>query len=271
MRTLPMWLLVSCATEEPFDPQQCFSELSTALSTDEMDGRGIGTDGLEKAAVLIEDRLREAGLADAGIGYRQPFTAVTGVVLGSGNTLADAHPLVVGTDFTPLGFTSNGAFSGEVVFAGYGIRAPELGYDDYAGLDVKGRVVLAMRYEPGETDEASPFDGKKPSRFSDLRKKAMTARELGAVALVFVAPQRDADEPDKVPPLTRGGPTSRAGLPVLQVTRAVADRWLDAADTDIATVQKTIDGATKPASMAIPGLSVTGASDVTATGPPPGT
>ncbi len=59
-------------------------------------------------------------------------------------------------------------------------------------IDVKGRVVLALRYEPGETDPSSPFDGKKASRYSDLRYKAMKAREAGAAALI--------DEIDKVRP-----------------------------------------------------------------------
>ncbi|MEQ1505091.1 MAG: M28 family peptidase [Myxococcota bacterium] len=262
MRTLPLWLLAACATEPAFDPNQCFSELATALSTDAMDGRGIGTPGLDAAATLIEQRFTDAGLGDVGVGYRQPFTAVTGVALGDENTLADqGAPLALGADFTPLGFTTDGMFSGDVVFVGYGIVAPELGYDDYAGIDVKDRVVLALRYEPGETDPSSPFDGKKASRYSDLRYKAMKAREAGAAALILVAPAREADEPDKLPPLTRGGPTSRAGLPVLQVTRAVADRWLASSGRTVATAA----AATAPASIHLPSLSVTGNADVRAT------
>ena len=206
--------LVGCAEDAPppppFDSRQCFTELATALSTDEMEGRGIGTEGIERAAQLLEDRFRAAGLADAGVGFRQPFTAVTGVDPGPANALADGGAaLEAWQDFGPLGFSSNGTFEGEVVFAGFGLVAPELGYDDYAGLEVKGKVVLAMRYEPGEADEESPFDGKKPSRWSDIRYKAMKARELGAVALVLVAPAREAGEPDKIPPISRGGPTSR--------------------------------------------------------------
>jgi len=70
----------------------------------------------------------------------------------------------VGEGFTPLGFSSSMEFSGRVVFVGYGIRAEPLGYDDYAGVDVDvdGKVVLAMRYEPGEPERISyrsGFDG----------------------------------------------------------------------------------------------------------------
>jgi aminopeptidase YwaD len=267
-------VVLSCTKTPPappaaFDPAGCFGALATELSADDMGGRGIGTEGLEKAAALLERRYRDAGLGDAGVAHRQAFEAVTGVELGADNTLGDGAPLGA-EDFTPLGFTTNGPFAGDVVFAGYGITAPELGYDDYAGLDVKGKVVLAMRYEPGETDEASVFEGKRASRWSDLRYKAMKARELGATALILVAPSRQPDEPDKLPPLVKGGPTSRAGIPVLQVTRAVADRWLKALGTSVGDARQRIDASlaanaapdAKGPRGAVPGLRVQGTADV---------
>jgi aminopeptidase YwaD len=259
----------------PWDPTACFSSLATELSADALGGRGIGTPGLEQAAAILESRYRTAGLRDGGVGHRQAFDAVTGVELGDGNALNDGADLSA-TDATPLGFTTNGAFSGEVVFAGFGITAPDLAYDDYAGLDVKGKVVLAMRYEPGETDEASPFDGKRASRWSDLRYKAMKARELGAAALIVVAPSRQPDEPDKLPPLVKGGPTSRAGIPVMQVTRAVADRWLAAIGTTVDGARSALDASVVPGAPAagapvrgpIPGLAVKGTTDVRTTKAP---
>ncbi len=266
-------VLMSCQSESPppppppWDPTACFSALATELSSDEMGGRGIGTDGLERAAVLLEGRYRAAGLGDAGVGHRQEFEAVTGVELGADNALGDGAPLALGQDWTPLGFSTNGDFGGDVVFAGFGITAPDLAYDDYAGLDVKGKVVLALRYEPGETDEKSPFDGKRASRWSDLRYKAMRARELGAAALVVVAPSRQPGEPDKLPPLVKGGPTSRAGIPVVQVTRAVADRWLAAAGTSVDAARDALDAAdaAKARRGAVPGARVTGKADVRTT------
>ncbi|MBW2258480.1 MAG: M28 family peptidase, partial [Deltaproteobacteria bacterium] len=170
-------------------------------------------------------------------------------------------------DFTPMGFSSSGAFGGPVVFAGYGIRAEELDYDDYAGIDVEGKVVLALRYEPGEKDEESPFDGKRASRWSDLRYKALKAREAGAAALVFVTGPvgSDPDEPDSLPPLKSGGPTSRAGLPVLQVTRAVASAWLASEGHDLGTLQAAIDEDYAPRSVDLPSLRVEGTVDVVAT------
>ncbi|MEN0062726.1 MAG: M28 family peptidase [Myxococcota bacterium] len=243
----------------------CFTEVVTALADDAMEGRGIGTEGLAKAATLIEERFRAAGLSDVGVGYQQPFDVTVGVHLGEGNWLGGSgvEDLAVGKDFQPFGFASDGAFEGSLVFAGYGISAKDLGYDDYADLDVKGKVVLAMRYEPQENNADSTFEGKRPSRYSDLRYKALQARSRGAKALVLVGPARGDSDPDKVPALQSGGPRSRAGIPVLQVTRAVADRWLAKGDAPtLAELHATIDETGAPASRTLKNVTVSGTVEI---------
>lgn len=231
-----------------------------------MQGRGLGTAGLELAAQAIEGWMRGMGLAVAGSdetlsGHRQPFEVVTGVTLGDGNHLTtEDGDLELGSDFTPLAFSSSQSFTGDLVFAGYGIRAESLGYDDYAGQDVTGKVVLALRYEPGERDDASPFNGRRPTRWSELRFKALMAREAGASALILVSgPTGDeSDEPDRLPVLRAEGPTSEAGIPVIQVSRRVADEWLARGGHDLRTLQQTIDTSYTPQTTSIPGLNVTG-------------
>ena len=76
--------------------------------------------------------------------------------------------------------------TGPIAFAGFGISAPPLGYDDYGG-DVKGKVVLTLDHEPGERDPNSPFDGVVTSEWSTAWRKALAAQEKGAVAVLFVA------------------------------------------------------------------------------------
>ncbi len=235
------------------------------LAADAMEGRGAQTRGLERAAAWIAREFRRLGLEAAGPSYFQPFTAIVGVEPGPHNTLAwNGQAAAMGKDFVPLGFSSSGAFEGSLVFAGYGIRAGELGYDDYAGLDVRGKVVLAMRYEPGEDDDESPFDGRRPSRWSDLRYKALQAREAGAAALVFVEPAGAPDEPDRLPPVRSLGPLSRAGLPVLQVTRELAEQWLAAAGRDLEGLREAIDASYAPASFDVPQIRLAGRTDVRA-------
>lgn len=243
----------------PAEPQACFEEVTRVLASDAMEGRGTGTKGNDMAAEAIAAWMDTLGLAAPESGRMQAFEATIGIRSGAKNQLAGG---VYGQDWIPLGFSSAGAFAGELVFAGYGIRAKDLAYDDYAGLDVKDKVVLAMRFEPGENDENSPFDGKKPTRYSDLRAKAIQAREAGAAALILVAPAQSEDEPDKLPALKTMGPLSNAGIPVLQVTRAMADRWLAANHTTLATAQARIDATYKPASFALRDTRVSGHVDI---------
>jgi len=245
--------------EAPADA--CFDRLVTELSSDAMEGRGLGSAGLEAAAAVIERELEASGI----VAQRQSFEVQVGVSDTDTSTLGTSEGAAVpAEDWTPLGFSSTGAFDGELVFAGYGITAPPLDYDDLAGVDLTGRVVLALRFEPGENDEASPFDGRRPTRWSDLRYKAFKAREAGAAALILVEGPAgaDDDEPERLPHLEAGGPTSSAGLPVLQVRRSVAAAWLAGAGLDLVALQATIDTSYQPATRVVPGVRVRGAVDL---------
>lgn len=97
-------------------------------------------------------------------------------------------------EWLPLCFSAPGDVRARVVFVGYGITAPEWGYDDYAGVDVRGRIVLALSHEPREDQEGEAFDGKKLSRHGTEEEKAANAQRHGAVAIVIVPDPRHADE-----------------------------------------------------------------------------
>ena len=220
------------------------------LASDRMEGRGLGTQGIERAADWIETRLNAfAKPAFANGSYRQPFKVKTGVALAKGNRLDG----VADADWTPLGMSSSGPFRGEIAFLGYGISAPPLNYDDYAGVDLKGKVALMLRYEPQEKDETSIFDGKRPSRWSAMRYKVLQARERGAVAVIFITGPLQDDGKDFLPVLKNDGPQSPAGIPVLQVKTSVAQKW----GIDLAQFQKDVDADLKPRSRVLP-LSIAG-------------
>src|SRR5260221_723687 len=125
-----------------------------ALTTPEMEGRGDGTKGLTRAEHMLVQRYKSLGLEPAGTnGYAQPFTVITGAQIKgqnylrveSGGTKSEAK---LNQEFVPFSFSTSGSFSGAVVFAGYGISAAELNYDDYENLDVKDKVVVVLRNEP---------------------------------------------------------------------------------------------------------------------------
>ena len=87
-----------------------------------------------------------------------------------------ARAFRAGEDFRPLAFSSAGAVAGDVVFAGYGIVAKDLGRDDYQGVDVKDRVVLVLRYGPDGEDRTLAWAAFLPLRFKARRRET---RERG--------------------------------------------------------------------------------------------
>ena len=87
-------------------------------------------------------------------------------------------------DFTG-NYPNDGAWTGRVVFAGFGITAPELKYDDYAGIDAKGKIVLIFNHEPQEDDPDSIFNGKGNTRYANARAKMMIAQRHGAAAVLM--------------------------------------------------------------------------------------
>ncbi|WP_279426344.1 M20/M25/M40 family metallo-hydrolase [Anaeromyxobacter terrae] len=212
------------APEPAIDPARALAEVAW-LADPAREGRGVGTAGGDEAARWIAERFREAGLAPAlGGGYLQEFQAPFRATLEARNALAIGEaPLALGEDFLPFGFSDDGAVEAEVVFAGHGITALDLGYDDYAGLDVKGKIVLVAQDFPRESDPASPFRDPRQYRFSEWRYKAMNARDHGAVGLLGVRDVWAHEAPDDLPPW-RGQVASRAGVVAARVTAAALAR-----------------------------------------------
>ena len=122
------------------------------LASKNLKGRGTGTPELEKAAAFIAAKFRAFGLQPIdGKSYYQAFSVTTNAKLGDNNRFAytadsRAVKLAFPDDFMPFNFSGREKMSGAVVFAGYGITAPEYNYDDYKGVDVRGKIVLILRH-----------------------------------------------------------------------------------------------------------------------------
>src|SRR5216683_7185000 len=164
------------------DPKRYLDDVK-ALASPAMEGRGAGTKGIVRAADLIEQRYRLLGLQPAGAkSYFQPFTVITGAKLKEGNRLEvedgkSKQGLKLNLDFVPFSFSASGDVAGPLVFAGYGASAPEFGYDDYAHLDVKDKIVVILRYEPDVFAAKSGNAGL--TQHSQLITKAINARNHG--------------------------------------------------------------------------------------------
>lgn len=161
-----------------------------ALAHDSMRGRLTGTDHLDRASDWVRARFDAAGLEPAGDHgtYDQHFDLVW-FSLGSGSRLTvegGGGPRAPGDGWTPSSAGAAASASGPVVFAGFGMVEPRLGFDDYRDTDVSGSIVLVLEREPGVDDPASPFDGLVASEASRSWRKALAAQERGAAAILFV-------------------------------------------------------------------------------------
>jgi hypothetical protein len=213
------------------------------LAGAEWQGRRAGTPGAEQAGEWIAAEMRGIGLAPGmpDGSFFQPFSFIDGVVLGPGTRLAvsrgtEEREFRPGEDFRPLAFSSAGTVAGDVVFAGYGIVAKDLGRDDYQGLDVKDRVVLLLRYGPDGQDLRSRW-----AAFMPLRFKVSTARDRGARAVLIVTGPRTADAKDELVPLRSDASLTDSGIPAFTVTRAVAETLFAGSGTTLDAAHQKAD------------------------------
>lgn len=241
------------AVPAPIDAHAVARHVRT-LAADEMEGRGIGTKGLDLAADYVAAQMKEAGLEPGGDGkgsWFQPLEMTTGVSLGEKNALemgrASLAPVKIDEGWRPLDLSESGFVAAEIVFAGYGITAPELSWDDYAGVDVKGKIVLVLRHEPGEKDPHSPFNGADLTRYSEIRMKAINARVHGAVGMILVNDVAAHDGTDALVKLGTDTGAAASGVIAVHATRKAVDAAL--AGTTVAALEKKISDSGKPASQ----------------------
>ena len=228
------------------------------LSSEELTGRGVDTPGIRLARDYIAGEFTKYGLqpgGDAG-SYLQSFDVAVGVTVKepSSLTLGDEAVLRLNEDWVPLGLSTSNKAEGEIVFAGYGITAKDYGYDDYANIDAKGKIVLVLRYEPPPKDDKSPFR-KLPdsSTHAALRTKANNARDHEAAGMILVDLTHTGDEKTELlstrNSLWRGGNS----LVAAQIKRRVIEKLLNAQGISLTALKEKIDREGKPVSMSIPG------------------
>ncbi len=187
--------------------EQRLSQSAKFLASDELEGRGVGTEGLNKAADYIAQQFRQIGLKtdlyDGG--PFQSFKVTTGAKLAGTNQLSITGPekdgqaaqrieFKLGQTYNPLSIGGSGKFTLPLVFVGYGITAKHEAYDDYAGIDVKGKAVVVLRHEPQQANPHSVFDGTKTSQYAPFKRKVSNAYEHGAAAVIFVNDEFDVQK-----------------------------------------------------------------------------
>lgn len=239
----------------------------TYLASDECEGRGVETEGLNKAAKYIARQFQQAGLKPGGKGdsYFQPFS-VTGPGELEGGRLVLQGPegqkinLKANKDFAVLGYSSSGKVTAPVVFVGYGATAPQIKYDDYQDVDVKGKIVVVLRHVPRWSDKHFEFDGDRQEQHAALTNKLANAQLNRAAAMVLVNDEDEVkDKGDKLIPfkdLAQGFSTH--AIPALQIKRAAVEPlFASTPEKSLRALEEAIDKDLKPHSTALKGWTAT--------------
>jgi hypothetical protein len=227
------------------------------LASPELAGRGTGEPGARLAADFVAKRFAELGLAPRGDaasdggapGFFQRFDARVGanvapatVTIALGARKSELAPDAVAT----ADGSASGSVTGPVAIVGWGITAPALGRDEYAGVDVTGRIVLVEDGAPGE-----------PLRdFGSVRYKIRTAREHKAAGVVIVADRDAALPPPPADP-------SDMGLPAVVVKRSAVGELLAKAGFGPPKGHESTRDALSGGSKPVPGATVTIATSIT--------
>ena len=261
--------LAGVAVAAPADiPPAALLEHIKFLSADDLKGRGDGSPELERAADYVAERFRAAGLqpgGDKGTWF-QPFELVAGLNVGEGNELSISHGgktqrFTLGTSYYPLATPANASDSAPsvsldavpLVFAGYGLVVPSIGYDDYRRVDVDGKAVVIFSHEPQERLSGSAMNGARPVMESSLTAKEGAARMRGARALIVIGdPTHLIDQAD-YSLFAKDPDAEDKPIPVLRIRRKEAQPLLDQfgldntarlIDADLVPRSSVLNGAT---------------------------
>jgi Zn-dependent M28 family amino/carboxypeptidase len=250
------------------------------LAGDSLRGRLTDTEENRASADFIRSRFERMGLKGAGPNgsFFQPYnlmTATAGDPAANALQIAaadgGARHLRLGQEFYPHRYSASGAATGAVVFAGFGISAPHIGYDDYNG-DLKGTIVLALDHEPGERDPNSPFDGVVTSEASTVWRKALAAQEKGAAAVLFVSDVHNhpgaanfeaaaknywPDKPPRIPNYMLAAWADRIHIPVAQISPAVAASLVAGTGRTLEDLARASETARGSSPLPLPGTRVT--------------
>ncbi len=217
-------LFASCSSR--YNPEITIEDIKENieyLASDSLKGRKSGEPGDLLAAGYIRSKFEAAGLELLYENGFQEFNLVSSAELGEGNLLkVNGINFVAEKDFLPYAFSANTTVESNLVFAGYGIEVnrDSLKWNDFAGADVNGKWIMVLQGDPDLDNSNSPY-----LEFSSERAKALKASDMNAAGIIMVA-GKNFSQKDELSSLFFDKNSSRYSIPVIQVTREVADEIL---------------------------------------------
>jgi len=253
------------------------------LASDELKGREPGTMGIRKAERYIAREFSRYGLKPLP-GERDYFLKFTlyrtgldeevsqvkvsfheeGQEATKGSFVAESADITgnLGTDFRALPHATAGHVQAPLVFAGYGITAPEHEWDDYRNINAQGKIALVLRHEPNETDPTSPFNGDEFSRHAYFKTKVENAKDHGAVGIIlFTDPLHHSESEDfrelinlslEPPGTSETVPSAGGEFPGVHISRELALSMLKMDLRELKQLQEEMDRGGDPAAADLP-------------------
>ncbi len=233
------------------------------LAADLLAGRDSGEPGLEIAAEYLAETFRSYGLEPAGDrgSYFDYFTAPYGTEFADGRGVAidfeteDETTWEAWVDAFPIAFGESASVDAPLAFAGYGVSLDGGEYDDFAGLDVAGKILVVLRFvPPGEK-----FGGNR-SPHAPFVAKLAAARQRGAAGVVFVTPPghdsagREVDSVQNLQGFVRRASPRHPTVPSILVPFEVAAELFRGRGHDLGAVVAGIDSSAKPNSFVLDGV-----------------
>ena len=240
------------------------------LASDAMKGRLTNTPENLVASEWIKSRFERMGVMPAVPGYFQNYNLMT-VTLGPKNALeVNGAAVAHGDGYYTQRFSGTGEARGNVVFAGFGITAKDMGYDDYASDIVKGAIVLVVDHEPGERDPASRFDGVVTSDAGGALRKAQAAQAHGAVGILYVSDVHNhpggganlsargtwPEQPSRLGTYSLETWMNSIKIPAAQISAALAATLVKGSGRTLEDLSKSADTGKAITPIALPGAQV---------------
>jgi len=221
------------------------------LASEELKGRKPGTAESVMAAEYIRDEFKSAGLEVLGENGMQYFELVTDVELGDGNSFSvNGIKGTLNDDFIPLPFSENGSLAASAVFVGYGfdIHNDSVVWNDYDCMDLNGKWAIILRGSPDADSPTGKFNGNMSERI-----KVMVAKDKGAAGVIFVTGEQ-FDEGDKLLKLSYDKSAARAGIPVVNISRSLADTVFSGFGLSVAKAEARIIQTQSPYCFTVPAV-----------------
>lgn len=220
------------------------------LSSSDFDGRLPGSEGYNRAANFVANKFSELGLKPSGDEkyfqyFNIEYNKIDSPVVFKAIVKSDTTTYQLGKDFVLRGFTGSNDFTLPVVFCGYGISRPDLNYDDYAGINVRNKIVMVFKQNPKWKINNKDWGTNYP------REKSLIAKKHGAKGILFVSLPNDNKPQPLIGSVLHGDGEQPVDFPQLQISINAADNLLSRTGLTLSDFQTKIDEKEKPLSTVL--------------------